>query len=249
MAWFRCCFYGEEEESRQSNEMTKATKSTTLMPYIPHHLLVQILLKLPVKSLIRFKCVSKLWLSLISDSRFTRNHLNQSINHKGILILNSHPGSHHVYTADLGTAHKDIVAEKIDNILDMETVLLEIIGSCNGLVCMKFLLRVSYVIFNLSTRESKQIPYCDLRPYEAYNRYRYGFGYDSCSNDYKLVQLGRCSVYVYSLRAGSWKKVQDYVKNSFYVEDMSSYPSLWWLTNSQKFPCLVSSPMFIICAQ
>ncbi|XP_059633021.1 F-box/kelch-repeat protein At3g06240-like [Cornus florida] len=211
MAWLRCCFSGGgEEESRQSNEMTKATESTTLMPYIPRHLLVEILLKLPIKSLIRLRCVSKSWLSLISDPHFTRNHLNFT---KRILII-THYRRSHLYTADLGSAHKDSVAEKIDYISNFWTI----IGSCNGLVCIKVCL-IQYIVFNPLTRESKQIPYCDLCALEGFEGYcRYGFGYDSSSDDYKLVELDRSTVYVYSLRAGFWKKVQDYAKGSFYID-------------------------------
>ncbi|THF96020.1 hypothetical protein TEA_027285 [Camellia sinensis var. sinensis] len=41
-------------------------------------LLSEILLRVPTKSLIRFKCVSKHWLSLISDSQFSSNHTRRT---------------------------------------------------------------------------------------------------------------------------------------------------------------------------
>ncbi|KAF7154383.1 hypothetical protein RHSIM_Rhsim01G0014900 [Rhododendron simsii] len=41
-------------------------------------LLTEILLRLPVLSTIRFKCVSKHWLSLLSDSQFAANHSTQN---------------------------------------------------------------------------------------------------------------------------------------------------------------------------
>jgi len=43
--------------------------------YLPDELIIQILLRLPVKSLIRFKRVCKPWFSLISDSHFANSHL------------------------------------------------------------------------------------------------------------------------------------------------------------------------------
>ncbi|XP_059629706.1 F-box/kelch-repeat protein At3g06240-like [Cornus florida] len=271
MAWLRCfllwlpcfCFREEEEgsireekeesrqsneeeesirESRQSNEL-KGKEITTLVPYIPHDLLVKILLKLPMNSLIQLKCVSKSWHSLISSSYFTSTHLNQSKSiTKRMLMVNFY----HLYKVDLGSTHNDVtVAENIDNIIDVKPHLdhrlefLDIIGSCNGLVCIWFLSRRSYVIFNFYTRESKQIPFCNLRcffPSLICGGFGYdtslicGFGYDSLSDDYKLVKLGRQSVYVYSLRAGCWKKVQDYVKNSFYVE-YGAYPTRGMMLN------------------
>ncbi|XP_059630159.1 F-box/kelch-repeat protein At3g06240-like [Cornus florida] len=193
MGWVGCWLFGKAgEESRQGNGM-KAAESITSMPYIPHHLLVEALHSSPspCRNTIKIACQ-------VSDTIYDSDVC--------------------LYTVDIGSAHnKDIVAVKIDNILDIRPdELLYMIGSCNGLVCIWFSFRRSYVIFNPSTRESNQIPDCDLLRFEDYRRC--GFGYDSSSDDYKLVKLGRCSVCIYSLRGGSWKKVQDYVGYNFFVE-------------------------------
>ncbi|KAL3751427.1 hypothetical protein ACJRO7_012280 [Eucalyptus globulus] len=59
---------------------------------IPEDLLFEILKRLPVKSLCRFKCVSTLWRSLISDPRFVDSHFAHSSNHPKLVIsLPSHP--------------------------------------------------------------------------------------------------------------------------------------------------------------
>lgn len=48
--------------------------------HVPHELIIQILLRLPVKSLIHFKCVRKLWFSLISnDSHFANSHFQLTV--------------------------------------------------------------------------------------------------------------------------------------------------------------------------
>ncbi|XP_047167525.1 F-box/kelch-repeat protein At3g23880-like [Vigna umbellata] len=44
------------------------------LPLLPLEVIREILLLLPVKSLLRFKCVSKSWLSLISDTQFGVSH-------------------------------------------------------------------------------------------------------------------------------------------------------------------------------
>lgn len=48
------------------------------LPFLPEELIVKILLKLPVKSLLQFKCVCKLWKTLISNTQFANNHLLSS---------------------------------------------------------------------------------------------------------------------------------------------------------------------------
>ncbi|CAM0947182.1 unnamed protein product [Alopecurus aequalis] len=48
------------------------------VPFIPDEIVFEILLRLPVKSLTRFKSVSKSWRTIISDPRFIRLHLKQS---------------------------------------------------------------------------------------------------------------------------------------------------------------------------
>uniref|UniRef100_A0A0D9WMC3 F-box domain-containing protein n=1 Tax=Leersia perrieri TaxID=77586 RepID=A0A0D9WMC3_9ORYZ len=42
---------------------------------IPEEIVEQILLRLPVKSIVRFRSVCKSWQSMIADPRFTRLHL------------------------------------------------------------------------------------------------------------------------------------------------------------------------------
>jgi F-box interacting protein len=57
------------------------TQNHQLCPYfaiIPSHLTVQILLQLPIKSLVICKCVCKMWKTLISEPHFANLHFQQS---------------------------------------------------------------------------------------------------------------------------------------------------------------------------
>ena len=48
------------------------------MSNLPCELIVDILLRLPIKSLCRFKCISKPWCTLISHPDFVKTHLHRA---------------------------------------------------------------------------------------------------------------------------------------------------------------------------
>ncbi|XP_062152249.1 F-box/kelch-repeat protein At3g06240-like [Alnus glutinosa] len=47
--------------------------------YLPNEVIIEILSRLPVKSLIRFRCVCKTWCSLIASPHFIATHLNRAL--------------------------------------------------------------------------------------------------------------------------------------------------------------------------
>ena len=65
--------------------------------YIPPDVVTEILLRLPSKSLIRFRCVCKSWDTLIFSSEFISKHLNFTTNNNNFCLLlgriSEHPGT------------------------------------------------------------------------------------------------------------------------------------------------------------
>ncbi|KAF3652829.1 hypothetical protein FXO38_15906 [Capsicum annuum] len=89
-----------DEASHQHGKRHQPTIQTSdsifTLPILPLELITEILVRLPVKSLLKFKSVSKSWVSLISSPDFIKNHLNLSANNKDntyhrIILRDSHP--------------------------------------------------------------------------------------------------------------------------------------------------------------
>ncbi|KAJ0427924.1 putative F-box domain-containing protein [Helianthus annuus] len=190
---------------------------------IPPEIITDILYRLPAKSLARFKSVSKNWQSQISDPQFIKHHQN-TLNHHH-LICNSHNTS--LYSLPINPDNQSDQTPKNITCLSPHTDIFIFHGSCNGLVlcstddCINC---HSLVVFNPTTRELVTIPESG---YDVISNLleidiMYGFGYDSVTDDYKVVTVsyfhynylvapGDMCVCVYSLGEGNWRRVDDSV--------------------------------------
>ncbi|XP_026420695.1 F-box/kelch-repeat protein At3g06240-like [Papaver somniferum] len=102
----------------------------------------------------------------------------------------------------------------------------EILGSCNGLICLGLYKNAAAMnnnfkdvndicVWNPTTREYREIR---IRPqylhHPAYNKISYGFGYDSSMNDYKFVRIcywkkdDYSKLEVYPLGSDLWKTIE-----------------------------------------
>ncbi|KAL6206970.1 hypothetical protein ACLB2K_024215 [Fragaria x ananassa] len=130
--------------------------TNTVGPDFDDDIIVEILLKLPAKSLLRFRCVCKSWRALISDPSFVRNHLRRvNTNHFNLLV-----GTRWFSQADVISKQDDggIAITELDYpVTFSDPGCFMIYGSCNGLVCAGFE-NGNIIIWNPLTREFKQLP-------------------------------------------------------------------------------------------
>ncbi|CAN4127141.1 unnamed protein product [Withania somnifera] len=200
----------------------------------PADIITEILSRLPVKPLVRFKCVSKSWFSLISSTEFINTHLNLSSNKvdsQHVIIMDELVDE----SGDFELGYKecpvtslfvDSVTEALDLDVDPSSQLYPT-GSCNGLI---FLSRDSSefsLIWNPTIRKHKTLTM--IKPKWKQYQYRcvFGFGYDELHNDYKVVVITYhyiicCSddidVKLYSLKSDSWTSV-DYCDDTYFIRN------------------------------
>ncbi|GLU15702.1 hypothetical protein SLE2022_321720 [Rubroshorea leprosula] len=189
------------------------------MSKLPLDVISDIFLRLPVKTLVRFKCLSKPCCAVIDDRDFIRLHLYRSKKTKSNLglILKAL----NLYTVDFDTLD---AAVSIDHPFSFACGT-EAFGSCNGLIALRNSEKC-LALFNPSTKKLRQLP---VSPIELPNDSSksgyvfYGFGQDVISNDYKVVRMVQFyriendeegsffdyEVKVYSLNNNSWKKISN----------------------------------------
>ncbi|KAK4259405.1 hypothetical protein QN277_005743 [Acacia crassicarpa] len=190
-------------------------------PFLPEDIIRTILKSLPVKSLIRFRCVCKEWKNLLKTPSFITEHLHHPMNENPLLLLQ--------WGHKLDPLHFHILNHKMQ-LLEVQPPLplmdsslrTEIVGCSNGLLCVNYYdletsLPFLLLVWNPATREIRHVP----NPIKHKIQYfALGFGFSPVDNDYKiLVSLERADIdslsnplEVYSLRTGSWKeiKVEDF---------------------------------------
>ncbi|XP_070678720.1 F-box/kelch-repeat protein At3g06240-like [Malus domestica] len=126
------------------------------MSNLSEDIIEDILSILPVKSVCRFRCVSKLWLHLTMQPRFIQAHLKRSQCKILVSSKDSLSSLDHLAPID-----DDLLPLELDFPLKGVQYLpwVRIVGSCNGLVCI-LPKPTTYFIFNPTTRECLRLPGC-----------------------------------------------------------------------------------------
>ncbi|XP_020533345.1 F-box protein CPR1 [Jatropha curcas] len=207
--------------------MKRRTTNTTLPP----DLINEIFLWLPVKPLLRFRCVSKTLCSLIDSLDFIKQHLERSTETETNRKLIIH--EHRPYNIPGWERPKDIYAIDFDKEpqeprelnhpfkeIRMHTT---IYGSCNGLLLL--LIKKRLAIWNPFTRQCKKLPLCPLCG-EGQIYCAFGLGYDYASDDYKVVKISGIAnlnrVWVFSLKSNSWRILPDFPYTDYSISISSS---------------------------
>jgi len=195
----------------------------------PDDIIVEILSWLTVNPLVKMKCVSKSWNTLISDPNFIKTHLSRSARHSQSYIVS--------YTNSNKDSEDSFIPFSISGLLENLSINLpddtyyrlidkdccHVVGCCNGLVCLlghsltedngvdEMWLR----IWNPATRTISNklgYPRDDDKIYE-WKSWQFTFGYVNSTDTYKVVALHPGSdmttkVHVLSFGNNIWKNIQ-----------------------------------------
>ncbi|KAK7328126.1 hypothetical protein VNO77_22222 [Canavalia gladiata] len=188
--------------------------------FLPHDVLINILKRVPVKSLIRFKCVSKNWANLLESPYLSEQQLQYSTHNNPFLLLQRIPLRSPPSPFPLHPSTFLISPDFSVHDIDFTAPAARIVGSCNGLFCLRHIDH-TLSLFNPATRQIKEVPQT-LIDVKTINYV--GFGFSPLVNDYKIVRISFCEVevedgvvllddvrvnrvQVYSLTTGYWKDI------------------------------------------
>ncbi|KAK9741610.1 hypothetical protein RND81_03G117200 [Saponaria officinalis] len=199
------------------------------MKTIPQELLVNILSRLPAKSIARCRCVWKPWRCLLSEAHFIKAHLDRTKEfiYNGLLMLISSE-SNTMYRASISYNSLSEISALATELSFAVSLGFrnEGIPSCNRLMLIEDGTDKRLLV-NPTTKEVRALPVSPyaLDPRASFTMYgleydhvsMYGLGYDHVSDDYKVVTLSyyytdkheldsEMFVNVYSVRSGTWKK-------------------------------------------
>ncbi|KAL1815976.1 hypothetical protein ACET3Z_018550 [Daucus carota] len=218
---------------RPSNPPAVEDKKPTIVKTLPASLILEILCRTPVKSLVRFKCVSKSWLALLNHPTFIHMHLRfNTISRNTQLICNCNH-----FIALLSFSQPPIPVLNINrnfttrpnyprriNFPDFSKNMV-IAGSINGVVCLthyKEMLGRYVALWNPAINQWNPI---ELGRSRSWQNVSVGFGFDAVTCDYKIICIvpvyytvpvsavsfdmfiGWSSVEIYSANLGSWVNV------------------------------------------
>ncbi|KAJ6395013.1 hypothetical protein OIU77_024094 [Salix suchowensis] len=125
-------------------------------------LLTELLLRLPIKSLLKFKCVSKHWLSLISNPHFSRRRIScYSTPPCGLFLIERGSPYAGYQLVALDSNHSKAPFKNLTFVNDISEI--KFIQSCNGLLLYFRSLRPGwsggiYYVYNPTTKQHTTIP-------------------------------------------------------------------------------------------
>ncbi|KAL2493670.1 F-box/kelch-repeat protein [Forsythia ovata] len=206
---------------------------------VPEDILVEILSRLPVKSLIKFRCVCKSWYDILKKPTFDLKHHNSNL-----LVSRRDFKSNERVISLFGNENTIIETfddQNLSSFLNGMFSHIRLIGPCKGIVCL-YGFHDNIALWNPAIRDFKVLPRSQIprRPDAGIRGGDIGVGFDSRTNDFKVMQILFCTsndlglvyqVEIFSLRTGLWRKYEDIVPANI------MYYNVWSMVYKNEIFC------------
>ncbi|GAU30118.1 hypothetical protein TSUD_360110 [Trifolium subterraneum] len=211
------------EETIAVNRLQLTTSNETLtyvppQPTLPFDLIEEILCRLPVKLLLRLRCLCKSFNSLILDPRFAKKHLRLSMKRRHYILSSVNYSSGSLFFFDSLIPSDSASSFKLTQLNHPITCKHDkyhrplSFSSCDGIIF--FFFDENYgILWNPSIRKFKLLP--TLKNQMIVSDSSCCFGYDHFIDNYKVIAISFSKdkgneVNVHALGTGSWRRIQDF---------------------------------------
>ncbi|XP_060212266.1 putative F-box protein At1g52490 [Lycium barbarum] len=184
---------------------------------IPSDIISDIFSWLPIKSLCRFKCVSRFYNSLVSDPSFVDIHLSRSKYPPDKIEFLAHSREKNFYTVDLKVEDKKASALCIK---ELDGISCTNIGYVNGLFLLWSRNMQQPVIYNPTTKKKRTLPSLNLVG-DGTLFYDYSFGFEPDKKKYKILMITRSQnipmrYWIFTLGSSeSWREIKSATHSLF----------------------------------
>ncbi|XP_017239277.1 putative F-box protein At1g47790 [Daucus carota subsp. sativus] len=237
------------------------------IPTLSKDLIIEILIRVPVKSLVQSQLVCKAWLSLINHPAFVKSQLRHALSTQPHVI--SPKVIKHETFSLLDVDSRQIVAHLKFPRPRGEVTSVTIVGSANGIVCVAVQFKTTFPVritdiylWNPAMRQSKLLPSLfDYESADILSLRALGFGYDEVDHDFKVVvfgvlfPLGTCYA-VYSDYRNAWRHISlpepirairagtfDVCVNGFLCGMRNKYVMMSFDLNQEVLNCAIKFPV------
>ncbi|CAN0927223.1 F-box protein At3g07870 [Linum grandiflorum] len=165
------------------------TTTTTAMDLLPTELIQDILSRLPITSLVQFRCVCRSWRTLAADPHLTILSLRAAAPEDPCIILHcDYPIRNQLYFADLAAdGDEKHRVRRIQSPFWSAMPEFDIIGSCNGLLCLSDSLYGDAIyVYNPFSGKHLELPKSSQY---ADQEVVFGFGFHPRTKQYKVIKI------------------------------------------------------------
>ncbi|KAB1228014.1 hypothetical protein CJ030_MR1G006787 [Morella rubra] len=203
---------------------------------LPSDILFDIFLRLPVKSLLRFRCVSPQWCNIIDDPCLAyTNQIGCAAEELKVILLDrpTHKPDDVMLREDGGFLKASL--SLVTKLAKSKAYVLE--GWCKGLVCFT---KVSddrlLFLFNPLRQEVLALQPESPAPSPSLRKRKYGLGFDSSTNTYKIVRVFESPSHnlcaeVYTLGRSSWRAISSSPPCPLFGRPTFACGALHWLAS------------------